>query len=64
MCKAAGKMFADYKRLSGTNDFLEELSSDMGIPISELIMILLACITRCIPHVRQGRAGYALVVNN
>lgn len=37
MCKLAGKLFADYTRLKSTQDFLDELSSDMGIPISELI---------------------------
>lgn len=37
MCKAAGKSFADYNRLGSTNDFLNELSSEMGIPITELI---------------------------
>lgn len=37
MCKATGKMFADYGRLASTNAFLQELSSDMGIPISDLI---------------------------
>lgn len=37
MCKATGKLLADYTRLKSTNEFLEELSSDMGIPITELI---------------------------
>ncbi len=45
MCKATGKLFADYQRLKTTQEFLEELStdigipitSDMGIPISQLI---------------------------
>lgn len=39
MCKATGKLFADYQRLKSTTAFLEELSSDMGIPISELLII-------------------------
>lgn len=37
MCKSTGKLFADYARLKTTGAFLEELSSDMGIPITELI---------------------------
>lgn len=36
LCKASGKSFADYARLKSTEEFLSELSSDMGIPISEL----------------------------
>lgn len=40
MCKAAGKLIADYIRLKTTKEFLEELSSDMGIPISELIQLV------------------------
>ena len=37
ICKAAGKNFADYTRTQNTKDFLEALSADMGIPITELI---------------------------
>lgn len=37
MCKAAGKNWADYNRLGSTKDFLAELTSEMGIPITELI---------------------------
>lgn len=37
MCKAAGKNFADYNRLSSTKAFIDELSSDMGFPITELV---------------------------
>lgn len=37
MCKASGKLMGDYLRLSATKAFLSELSSDMGIPISELV---------------------------
>lgn len=37
MCKSVGKLIADYGRLASTNAFLEELSSDTGIPISELV---------------------------
>ncbi|SKA90210.1 KilA-N domain-containing protein [Thiothrix eikelboomii] len=37
MCQATVKQFADYNRLSATTAFLTALSTDMGIPISELI---------------------------
>jgi len=40
MCRAAGKLMADYLRLGATKDFIAELSSDMGIPISELNQVL------------------------
>ena len=40
LCKAAGKLFADYARLTTTNNFLKELATDMGIPIPELIQTL------------------------
>lgn len=33
LCKACGKNLADYARLKTTKEFLEELSSDMGIQI-------------------------------
>ena len=37
MCKAAGKQFHDYSRLSTTSDYLRALSSKTGIPVLELI---------------------------
>lgn len=37
MCKAGGKNMADYTRNNSTKDFLAELATDMGIPISQLI---------------------------
>ncbi|MDF2510478.1 MAG: KilA-N protein [Herbinix sp.] len=37
MCQSSGKLIADYGRLATTNAFLQELSFDMGIPISELV---------------------------
>lgn len=40
LCKACGKNFADYKRLKATSEFVLELSSDMGIPISALIQVV------------------------
>jgi hypothetical protein len=36
MCGAAGKLFGNYRRLDSTEQFLKELSSDIGIPILEL----------------------------
>ena len=37
MCKAVGKQFNDYARIGPTQAFLKELSSETGIPVSELI---------------------------
>ena len=37
MCRASGKLMGDYLRLSVTKAFLNELSFDMGIPISTLV---------------------------
>ncbi len=37
MCKAAGKLFGHYNALDSTKAFMVELSSDIGIPISELL---------------------------
>ena len=37
LCKEAGRLFADYYRSAQTTAFLNELSSDMGIPISGLV---------------------------
>jgi len=37
LCKAGGKLFADWKRLESTKDLINTLESDMGIPISKLI---------------------------
>jgi hypothetical protein len=36
MCGAASKLFGNYRRLDSTEQFLKELSSDIGIPILEL----------------------------
>jgi hypothetical protein len=36
MCKAAGKKFNDYSRLSTTQAFMDELSAITGIPAIEL----------------------------
>ena len=40
LCQQAGKLFADYKRAAQTQAFLQELSADMGIPISGLVQII------------------------
>lgn len=40
LCKACGKNLADYTRLKTTKEFVEELSSDMGFPISSLIQMV------------------------
>ena len=40
MCKASGKSIADYGRLVSTREFLKELSSETGIPISELVLTI------------------------
>lgn len=39
LCQASGKQFNDYYRLKNTQAFLEELSSETGIPVSELVVI-------------------------
>lgn len=45
MCKASGKLMGDYLRLSSTKAFLDELSSDMGIPISGLVQSIKGGVT-------------------
>ena len=37
LCKAGNKLFGDYNRLKTTNEFINDLSLDMGIPISKII---------------------------
>lgn len=37
ICKAAGKDFYDYTKTKNTQEFLNELSNDTKIPISELV---------------------------
>ena len=39
MCKPFGKLFADWKRLKSTDDIIQEISEDMGIPIADLMII-------------------------
>ena len=40
LCRRGRKLFADYRRLRQTEDFLQELSLDMGIPISNLVQTI------------------------
>ena len=40
LCKKAGKLFGDYRRLSHTGEFLDELSAVMGIPITVLVQVI------------------------
>lgn len=40
LCKACGKNLADYLRLKTTNEFIKELSRDMGNPMSAVIQIV------------------------
>lgn len=38
MCSAVGKQFFDYHRLKSTEEFMAELASDTGIPVSRLVI--------------------------
>lgn len=40
MCKVSGKKMNDYMRLAITTAFLAELSSETGIPVSELVIVI------------------------
>lgn len=40
LCKAGGKLFADWYRLENTKAFVKALGTDMGIPITDLINII------------------------
>jgi hypothetical protein len=40
MCQVAGQQFNDYARLGSTKEFVAELSTETGIPVSELIQTL------------------------
>ena len=40
MCKAAGKLFGHYRETNRTQAFLEVLSLDIGIPISNLVQVI------------------------
>lgn len=38
MCKAAGKLMGNYNQLETTKEFIQALSSDIGIPITDIII--------------------------
>ncbi len=40
MCQAAGRRFNDYTRLDGTKAFIRALSTETGIPATELIQVV------------------------
>ena len=40
LCKQAGKQLNDYGRLAHTKSFLEELSLETGIPVSNLVQVI------------------------
>lgn len=40
MCRAAGKLFADYTRLRSTSEFLGALTGSMGNPIDQLVVTI------------------------
>ncbi|MEK8021324.1 MAG: KilA-N domain-containing protein, partial [Candidatus Parabeggiatoa sp.] len=40
MCQATSKLLADYKRLKSTKEYFNSFSSDMGIPISNIIQVV------------------------
>ena len=52
MCRAAGKLFGNYRQLESTEKFLQELSSVIGIPITSVIGIP---ITGLIYTIQGGR---------
>ncbi|VTS00504.1 kila-n domain protein : Uncharacterized protein OS=Parabacteroides goldsteinii dnLKV18 GN=C803_01585 PE=4 SV=1: KilA-N [Tuwongella immobilis] len=56
LCKAAGKLFADYRRSAETKAFLDALGSDMGIPISAETTELQICRSVLI-EAKKGGAG-------
>ena len=40
LCKASGKLFADYARLDVTAAFMQELSRSTGIPVDLLVVTI------------------------
>jgi len=40
MCKVAGKLWADYRRLKTSQEFFDELAGSMGIPIDRLVVTI------------------------
>lgn len=41
LCKASGKLWADYRRLKTTGEFIQELGGSMGIPIDLLAQTIM-----------------------
>ena len=41
MCKAAGKLLNDYTRLGSTREFLAALAGSTGIPVDQLVRMIL-----------------------
>lgn len=56
MCQANEKLISDFLRLKSTKAYLNQLSSDMGIPISELIDIVTGG-----QHWEQGTWGHKYI---
>lgn len=46
LCKASGKLLGNYLQTTATKSFLDELSSDIGIPISDLVQVIKGGIPR------------------
>ena len=58
MCQATGKLFAGYKRLKSTKEYLDALSSDMQIHTSNIIQTELGLQTNHRDH--KNRLYYEL----
>ncbi len=63
LCQACNKLWGDYTRLKSTDEFLQELSSDMGIPISDAEGSLIQSIKGGIPRL-QGTWVHPDVATN
>ena len=59
MCKAAGKRWPDYQRLSATREFIKELSLDVQIPTSSLVQTFIGT-----PASLQGTWVYPQIAIN
>lgn len=57
MCQANGKLLGDYLRLKSTKAYLEAVSIDMGIPISDLVEVIKGG-----PSAFQGSWGHTLLL--
>ena len=56
LCKAAGKLFADYYRLKNTAEFLKELSSQLQIPIEGKNSVMGIPITALVQVIQGGHS--------